>query len=105
MAGPPGAAEGYEVYGTPLYVSPEAIRRGKVDGRSDIYSLGMVCYRMMTGQRPFGGMDVATVFKQHLDCEVPDPRSIDPDLPEDLCKFLLEPPRRILRRDTRACVR
>ncbi len=89
LAGPPGAAMGHEVHGTPLYLAPEVIRRGKVDGRSDIYSLGMVCYRMMTGQRPFGGMDAATVFRQHLDCEVPDPRSMDPALPEDLCRFLL----------------
>ncbi len=89
LAGPPGATMGHEVQGTPLYLAPEAIRRGKMDGRSDIYSLGMVCYRMMTGQRPFGGMDAATVFRQHLDCEVPDPRSVDPDLPDDLCKFLL----------------
>ena len=43
---------------------------------------------MMTGQRPFDGMDPATVFRQHLHCEVPDQRSCDPDLPEDLCKFL-----------------
>ncbi len=89
LAGPPGATMGHEVQGTPLYLAPEVIRRGKVDGRSDIYSLGMVCYRMMTGQRPFGGMDTATVFRQHLDCEVPDPRSMDPALPEDLCRFLL----------------
>jgi len=89
LAGPPGTLMGHEVHGTPLYLAPEVIRRGQVDGRSDIYSLGMVCYRMMTGQRPFGGMDAATVFRQHLDCEAPDPRSLDPDLPEDLCKFLL----------------
>ncbi len=88
LAGPPGAQVGYEVQGTPLYIAPEVISRGKVDERSDIYSLGMVCYRMMTGQRPFDGTDPAAVFRQHLHCEVPDPRSLDPDLPEDLCKFL-----------------
>ena len=67
---------------------PEVIRQAKVDARSDIYSLGMVCYRMMTGTIAFKGIDAASVFKQHLQRELPDPRSENPELPDALCKFL-----------------
>ncbi len=88
LAGAPGALKGHIVEGTPLFMPPEVIRRAKVDERSDIYSLGMVCYRMMTGKIAFKGLDAATVFEQHLHRELPDPRSEVPDLPDDLCRIL-----------------
>jgi eukaryotic-like serine/threonine-protein kinase len=89
LAGPPGALSGYVVEGTPLFMPPEVIRQDKVDARSDIYSLGMVCYRMMTGKIAFRGPDASAIFRQHLHSELPDPRSANPELPDELCKFLV----------------
>ncbi len=51
--------------GTPMYMSPEQCRGDQVDGRSDIYSLGVIAYRMLSGQTPFAG-DVTTLLRGHL---------------------------------------
>ena len=51
--------------GTPMYMSPEQCRGDQVDGRSDIYSLGVIAYRMLSGQTPFVG-DVTTLIRGHL---------------------------------------
>jgi len=53
------------VTGTPTYMSPEQCRGDQVDGRSDIYSLGVIAYRLLTGQPPFKG-DAGTVMRRHL---------------------------------------
>jgi serine/threonine protein kinase len=58
------------VTGTPLYMSPEQCRGDRVDARSDIYSLGVVAYRMLAGEPPFQG-DTATLLQQHIDAAPP----------------------------------
>jgi serine/threonine protein kinase len=58
------------ILGTPLYMSPEQCRGESLDARSDIYSLGVIAYRLLAGQTPFSG-DQATVMKMH--CETPPP--------------------------------
>jgi serine/threonine protein kinase len=58
------------ILGTPLYMSPEQCRGQRLDARSDIYSLGVIAYQMLTGETPFAG-DMATVMRQHMDMPPP----------------------------------
>ncbi len=59
------------ITGTPMYMSPEQCRGDQVDGRSDIYSLGVIAYLMLSGQAPFAG-DTTTLIRGHL-AESPPP--------------------------------
>jgi serine/threonine protein kinase len=54
------------VAGTPLYMSPEQISGGVIDHRSDLYSLGVLLYRMAVGREPFTGQTIAALWSQHL---------------------------------------
>ena len=62
-----------EVFGTPLYMSPEQCRGMTLDARSDIYSLGCVLYESLTGVPPFKGESAVATILQHLDKKVPTP--------------------------------
>ncbi len=59
--------------GTPAYMSPEQWESGKVDGRSDLYALGVIIFEMLTGQPPYSGDTPARLMRQHLLEAVPDP--------------------------------
>jgi serine/threonine protein kinase len=69
-------------------VSPELIKGQPVDQRTDIYSLGIAFYRIITGERAFDGADVSSLLNMHLYEDPRDPRSLVPDLPEELHRFL-----------------
>lgn len=69
------------VAGTPAYMSPEAAQGEKVDGRSDIYSLGVMLYEMLTGRRPYLGETPLSVFFKLVSEPLPPASSIKPDLP------------------------
>jgi serine/threonine protein kinase len=58
------------ILGTPLYMSPEQCRGQRLDARSDIYSLGVIAYQMLTGETPFTG-DMVTVMRQHMETPPP----------------------------------
>jgi eukaryotic-like serine/threonine-protein kinase len=75
--------------GTPEYISPEQITGGEVDGRTDIYSLGVVMYEMLTGHQPFTGENAVNMLFQHLDDEVPPLREYNPDVPEALERVVM----------------
>lgn len=70
--------------GTPAYMSPEQCRGQEVDARTDVYSLGVLLFRMVTGKLPFTGASDADVFGGHLHEEPPRLRSIVPSLPAEL---------------------
>jgi len=75
--------------GTPAYMSPEqAMGRGDLDARSDIYSLGCVLYEMLAGKMPFEGPDIQVVLHKHLVEPLPPLRELRPDAPERLEQLL-----------------
>ena len=77
-----------KVVGTPFYMSPEQILGLPLDGRADLYSLGILAYELCTNELPFWGETVQEVFTMHLNQETPDPRRLEPDLPDDLVEFI-----------------
>ena len=68
------------VMGTPSYMSPEQVKGKAVDGRSDIFSLGVMFYEMMTGEKPFPGQNITTVIYKIVNEEPQPPRQIDPSI-------------------------
>lgn len=60
-----------DVLGSPFYMSPEQGRGVPIDGRSDLYSAGVILYEMLTGERPFAGENSAQVIFKHLHEEIP----------------------------------
>jgi len=74
--------------GTSYYMSPEQIRGEAVDARSDLYSLGVLFYELLTGQRPFQGETHHAIEMQHVNTPGPDPAALDPSLPGELCDIV-----------------
>ena len=68
------------VVGTPQYFAPEQARAKPLDGRADIYSLGVTLYRAATGRLPFEGDDWYEIARQHVEEPPPAPRSVNPEL-------------------------
>ncbi len=74
---------GDSVIGTPAYMSPEQIHGDKaIDGRSDIYALGVICFEMLTGQRPYQDTTATKVMMKHIMDPIPEIREVNPDLPD-----------------------
>ncbi len=72
-----------KVFGTPHFMSPEQVRGEKLDGRSDLYSLGATAYRLLTGHTPFEGANAREIVRAHLALEPRPMRDFVPDLPDD----------------------
>lgn len=79
-----------DVMGSVHYASPEQARNGFVDGKSDIYSLGIVMYEMVTGRVPFDGDTTVAVAIQHLQEEIVAPSAYAPNLPISMEKIILK---------------
>jgi eukaryotic-like serine/threonine-protein kinase len=74
--------------GSPLYMSPEQLQGLALDGRADLYSLGVLAYTLLAGMEPFQGASGAAVAMQHLQQPPPDIRKLRPGLTAPWCDFL-----------------
>jgi len=75
--------------GSPKYMSPEQVEGRPVDGRADLYSLGLVLYFLFTGRETFATGDARSILMQQLQKAPDPPRSLRPDLPQPLERLLL----------------
>jgi serine/threonine protein kinase len=87
MAAAPHTMTG-QVLGTVHYMSPEQVLGERADGRSDVYSLGVVGFRAVTGQFPFNSASATAVLVEHVTKEPPRVKSIGPGVPEQLATIV-----------------
>ena len=79
-----------EILGTPVYMAPEQVMGQPVDGRSDLYSLGVILYELTTGQRPFKGENLAAVFRAITQDTPLPPEQLNPDIPPALARLIVQ---------------
>jgi serine/threonine-protein kinase len=76
------------IMGTPFYLSPEQARSEDLDCRSDLYSLGVTLFHMLTGQVPFTGNSAATILYKHIFLDPPKARSLNPKITDGISKLV-----------------
>lgn len=79
-----------EALGSVHYISPEQAKGGRVDSRSDIYSLGVVMYEMMTGRPPYDGESPVAVAIQHINGKASMPSTLNPNMPGGLEQIIMK---------------
>jgi serine/threonine protein kinase len=79
-----------DILGTPTYMSPEQVIGKRVDGRTDLYSLGVFLYELTVGRRPFLGNNIAAVFRAITHDDPIAPSQIDPSIPNALSDLILK---------------
>lgn len=89
VSGYPGQTGTNMVVGTPQYFAPEQARAKPLDGRADLYSLGVTLYRAAAGALPFNGDDWYEIARQHVETEPPDPRTLQPSLSDGFAAVIL----------------
>ncbi len=88
-AGTSQMTETGSIVGTAQYLSPEQARGGEVDPRSDLYSLGIVLYELLTGRTPFDGETPVEIAMKHLSATPQPPSKLRPDIPPELDMVVL----------------
>ena len=88
-AGAVGMTRAGEFLGTPRYMSPEQVEGGKLDHRSDLYSLGLIIYEMVTGEVPFTSDSTLALMYQRVKQKPKDPRKLCAELPDYLARIIL----------------
>ncbi len=78
------------VIGTPSYMSPEQVKGRAVDGRSDIFSLGVLLYEMVTGEKPFPGQNITTVIYKIVNESPVPPRQIDASIHPGISQVVMK---------------
>jgi serine/threonine protein kinase len=78
------------IMGTPEYMAPEQVTGKSVDERADIYALGVILFEMLTGRVPFTGDSAIAVGFQQMKDPPPSPRSINPQIPEEVERIILK---------------
>ncbi len=77
-------------YGSVHYIAPEQAQGGDVDGRADIYSVGVMLYEMLTGKLPYDGDNVMAVAMAHINASPVSPRTLNPEIPEVLEQIIMK---------------
>src|SRR5206468_8157499 len=77
------------IVGTAQYLSPEQVDGRAVDGRSDVYALGVVLYEMLCGRPPFTGDTDMAVALKHITTDPPSPRQVRPGIPAACAQLVL----------------
>lgn len=90
LAGMQDDNSGDEIWGTPYYIAPEKVRKGAVDFRVDMYSLGATIYHALTGVAPFEGSDPDEVVKKRFLENPKPPSAVRPGLPASIDRILLK---------------
>ncbi len=88
--GAPTLTQSGTIAGTPAYMSPEQVMGKPVDGRSDIFSLGVVFYELLTGRKPFSAESTAKLFSKIVEEEPASPRQLDPSVPASINETVLK---------------
>lgn len=79
-----------EILGTPVYMSPEQVMGRPVDGRSDLYSLGVILYELSTQKRPFRGNSIAAIFRAITQDTPAEPATTDPSISRKLSDLVMK---------------
>jgi CheY-like chemotaxis protein len=88
------------IIGTPAYIAPERVNGDSYDGRTDVYSLGVIMFQMLTGRTPFEANEggVMALMLMHLMKEPPRPRDLNPSVPQEIEALVMQ----TLRKDPEA---
>lgn len=78
------------VMGSVHYFSPEQAQGHRIDTTSDLYSLGVVFYEMLTGQTPYHAPEDIAIALQHIQAEIPNPQSINKEIPDAVAKLIMK---------------